>query len=88
MKAACHFLNEPPGRYAANNFNAVMAKNAKLTIVEANTFFSINDFVLGLMTLITPRLRTSFLLAQFHLILSTYREYMSIVSCKQPRKNK
>ena len=52
MKIAYHFLNEVPGRYAANNFNAVMAKNAKLTIVEASTCF-INDLTLELMILVT-----------------------------------
>lgn len=52
MKITYHFLNEVPGRYAANNFNAVMAKNAKLTIVEASTCF-INDLTLELMILVT-----------------------------------
>jgi acyl CoA:acetate/3-ketoacid CoA transferase alpha subunit len=52
MKITYHFLNEVSGRYAANNFNAVMAKNAKLTIVEAGTFF-INDLTLEMMMLIT-----------------------------------
>jgi hypothetical protein len=51
MTTAYHSLNEVPRRYAANNFNAVMAKNAKLTIVEASTCY---DFTLELMTLITP----------------------------------
>jgi len=53
MKTTYHSLNEAPGRYAANNFNAVMAKNAKLTIVEASILI-INDLALELMTFITP----------------------------------
>jgi 3-oxoacid CoA-transferase len=43
MKIAYHFLNEVSGRYAANNFNAVMAKNAKLTIVEAENIVPVGS---------------------------------------------
>ena len=53
MKTTYHTLNDVPGRYAANNFNTVIAKNAKLTIVEAKPFF-INDLNIELMALITP----------------------------------
>lgn len=37
MKPVHHAFNEIRCRYAANNFSSVMAKNAKLTIVEASS---------------------------------------------------
>ena len=37
MESAHYMFDEASCRYTANNFSSVMAKNAKLTIVEVRT---------------------------------------------------
>jgi hypothetical protein len=47
MEPARYAFVEALRRYAANNFNSVMAKNAKVTIVEASStkFFFAHDLI-------------------------------------------